>query len=184
MPRTMSCVGTARGQAVGRRENVVRAEASSTEASTCASGESGMCTAIWSPSKSALNAVQTSGWMRMALPSTSTGSKAWVVRAEHEHRGFYLRFGRERDMHSHLIAVEVRVERRAHQRMDADGLALNERRLEGLDAEPVQRGSAVQKHGMLADHVFEDVPDERIPGLRRVSLACLMVVQCPAASRR
>jgi hypothetical protein len=48
----------------------------STDASICASGASGMWTAIWSPSKSALNAVQTSGWIRIALPSTSTGSKA------------------------------------------------------------------------------------------------------------
>jgi hypothetical protein len=29
-----------------------------------------MCTAIWSPSKSALNAVQTNGWILIALPST------------------------------------------------------------------------------------------------------------------
>ena len=52
----------------------------STDASICASGDSGTCTAIWSPSKSALKAVQTSGWMRIALPSTSTGSKAWIPR--------------------------------------------------------------------------------------------------------
>ena len=32
--------------------------------------------AIWSPSKSALNAVQTSGCILIALPSTNTGSKA------------------------------------------------------------------------------------------------------------
>ena len=49
-------------------------------ASACASAESGRWTAIWSPSKSALNAVQTSGWMRMALPSTRIGSKAWMPR--------------------------------------------------------------------------------------------------------
>ena len=49
-----------------------------TDASICASGDSGTCTAIWSPSKSALNAVQTSGWIRIALPSTRTGSKAWI----------------------------------------------------------------------------------------------------------
>ena len=47
-------------------------------ASTCASIESGRCTAIWSPSKSALNPLQTSGWMRIAFPSTSTGSNAWM----------------------------------------------------------------------------------------------------------
>ena len=39
--------------------------------------ESGTCTAIWSPSKSALNAVHTSGWTWMALPSISTGMNAW-----------------------------------------------------------------------------------------------------------
>ena len=52
----------------------------STIASTWAFAESGTCTAIWSPSKSALNAVQTSGWILIALPSTSTGSNAWIPR--------------------------------------------------------------------------------------------------------
>jgi hypothetical protein len=78
----------------------------STEASICASGDSGMCTAIWSPSKSALNAVQTSGWMRIALP------------------------------------------------LDEDGL-------ERLDAQPVQRGRAVEQDRMLADDFLEDVPHFR-----------------------
>ena len=40
-------------------------------ASACASALSGTWTAIWSPSKSALNAEQTSGWTWIALPSTS-----------------------------------------------------------------------------------------------------------------
>ena len=48
--------------------------------SSCASNDSGTCTAIWSPSKSALNAAHTNGWIRMAFPSTSTGSKAWIPR--------------------------------------------------------------------------------------------------------
>ena len=52
----------------------------SSDASTCDSGESGTWTAIWSPSKSALKALHTSGWMRMALPSTITGSNAWIPR--------------------------------------------------------------------------------------------------------
>ena len=50
----------------------------STVASTWASIDSGRWTAIWSPSKSALKPLQTSGWMRMALPSISTGSNAWI----------------------------------------------------------------------------------------------------------
>jgi len=51
---------------------------SSVWASTWASIDSGRCTAIWSPSKSALKPLQTSGWSLMALPSTSVGSKAWM----------------------------------------------------------------------------------------------------------
>ena len=48
----------------------------STCASICAFAESGTWTAIWSPSKSALNAVQTKGWILMAFPSTRTGWNA------------------------------------------------------------------------------------------------------------
>ena len=40
----------------------------------------GTWTAIWSPSKSALKAKQTSGWIWMAEPSTSLGMKAWMPR--------------------------------------------------------------------------------------------------------
>ena len=47
-------------------------------ASTWASIESGKWTAIWSPSKSALKPLHTSGCSWMALPSTSTGSNAWM----------------------------------------------------------------------------------------------------------
>ena len=49
-------------------------------ASAWASDDSGTWTAIWSPSKSALNAEQTSGWTWIALPSTRIGSKAWMPR--------------------------------------------------------------------------------------------------------
>src|SRR5438093_751914 len=49
-------------------------------ASACAAAESGTCTAIWSPSKSAPNASHTSGWIWMALPSMSCGMKAWMPR--------------------------------------------------------------------------------------------------------
>src|ERR671927_292748 len=56
------------------------ADSMSSRASACASAERGRCTAIWSPSKSALNAVHTSGWIWIALPSTSCGSKAWMPR--------------------------------------------------------------------------------------------------------
>src|SRR5919106_648169 len=57
MPRTMSWVGTASG-APFDGERMLLALSISTCASSCASIDSGTCTAIWSPSKSALKAVQ------------------------------------------------------------------------------------------------------------------------------
>ncbi len=50
----------------------------STLASSWASKLSGIWTAIWSPSKSALKAVQTNGCNCIALPSIRIGSNAWI----------------------------------------------------------------------------------------------------------
>jgi len=60
-----------------------------------------------------------------------------VVAREHQHRRFDLRFGRQRNVDRHLVAVEVGVECRADERVDANRLALDEHRLERLDAEAV-----------------------------------------------
>ena len=79
----------------------------------------------------------------------------------HQRARFELRLERQRHVHGHLVAVEVGVEGRADQRVQLDGLAFDQHRLEGLDAEAVQRRRAVQQHRMLADHLFEDVPDLR-----------------------
>src|SRR4026207_438108 len=54
---------------------------------------------------------------------------------------------------------EAGVEGGAHQRMELDRLALDQHRLEGLDAQAVQRRRAVEHHRVLADHLFQDVPD-------------------------
>ncbi len=75
----MSCVGVASG-APCAGERMLLEESIRMRASACASADSGRCTAIWSPSKSALNAWQTSGWTWIALPSTSSGSNAWMPR--------------------------------------------------------------------------------------------------------
>ena len=74
---TMSCVGLMIGLPLAGLKMLLVAIIS-VIASTWASIDSGRWTAIWSPSKSALNPLQTSGWIRMALPSTSTGSNAWM----------------------------------------------------------------------------------------------------------
>ena len=77
IPMIMSWVGMVTGRpSAGFRMLLV--DSIRIRASACASALSGRCTAIWSPSKSALNAVQTSGWIWMALPSISCGSNAWM----------------------------------------------------------------------------------------------------------
>ena len=82
-----------------------------------------------------------------------------VVGRHHQHARFELRFERQRHVNGHLVAVEVGVEGGADQRVKLDRLALDEHRLEGLDAEPMQRRGAVEQHRVLADHLVEDVPD-------------------------
>ena len=86
------------------------------------------------------------------------GRAQHVVGRQHEDAGLGLRLGRQRQVDRHLVAVEVGVERRADERVDLDGLALDEHRLEGLDAEAVQRGRTVQEHRVLLDDVLEHVP--------------------------
>ena len=88
----------------------------------------------------------------------AVGRRQDVVRREHQHRGFDLRLGRQRNVHRHLVAVEVCVERGADQRMDPDGLAFDEHRLERLDAQAMQRRRAVQQDRVLLDDFLEDVP--------------------------
>ena len=50
---------------------------------------------------------------------------------------------------------------RAGQRVQLDGLALDEDGLEGLDAEAVQRGRAVEQDRMVLGDELQDVPDLR-----------------------
>ena len=64
-------------------------------------------------------------------------------------------------MHSHLVTVEVGVERGADERVNLDGLALNQLWLEGLDTQTVQGWCAVQQHRVLGDDLFEDIPHHR-----------------------
>jgi len=91
----------------------------------------------------------------------TVGGREDVVGRHHQRARLELGLERQRHVHGHLVAVEVRVERGADQRVQLDRLALDQHRLEGLDAEAVQRRRAVQQHRMLADDLLEDVPDLR-----------------------
>ena len=82
-----------------------------------------------------------------------------VVGGHHQHGRFDLRLDRQRQVDGHLIAVEVGVEALAHQRMDADGVAFDQHRLERLDAHAVQRRRTIEQHRMVLDDLFENIPD-------------------------
>ena len=64
-------------------------------------------------------------------------------------------------MNGHLVAVEVRVECGADQRRNFNGLSFHQNRFKRLDAEAMQRWSAVQEHRMILDHFLEDIPHNR-----------------------
>ena len=84
-----------------------------------------------------------------------------VVGRHHQGPRLELGFDRQRNVDRHLVAVEVRVERGAHEGMELYRLAFDQNRLERLDAEPVQRRRAVQQHRVLANDLFENVPHLR-----------------------
>ena len=85
-----------------------------------------------------------------------------IVGRQHQGGRFDLRFGRKRNVDGHLVAVEIGVEGGADQGMNLDGLAFHQHRLEGLNAQAVQGGGAVEQNGMVLDDLFEDVPHHRV----------------------
>ena len=85
-----------------------------------------------------------------------------VVVRQHQETGFRLCFQRQRDVNSHLVAVEVGVESGTSQRVQFNRLAVNQNRLERLNAQTVQRRRAVEQHGVILDDIFEDVPHLRL----------------------
>ena len=84
-----------------------------------------------------------------------------VGRREHHRPRFFLRGSGKRHVDGHLVAVEVGVEGGADERVDLDRRSFDEHRHEGLDAQAVQRGGAVQQDRMVLDDLLEDVPDFR-----------------------
>ena len=81
-----------------------------------------------------------------------------VARRQHQEARFCLRFGRQRHVNSHLVAVEVGVKRGTHQRVQFDRAAFHQHRLERLDAQTVQRRRTVQHDRMVFDNDFQRIP--------------------------
>ena len=99
-------------------------------------------------------------WVGMVTGLPSAGLRMLLLR-QHQDPGLGLRLGRQRHVHRHLVTVEVGVERGADERVDLDRLALDQLRLEGLDAQAVQGRRAVEQHRVLADDLFQHVPHDR-----------------------
>jgi len=81
-----------------------------------------------------------------------------VLRAEHQLARFTHSLLAQRHMNGHLVAIEVRIERGTHQRMNLDRFAFDQQRLEGLDAQAVQRRRAVEQHWPFLNDFFQHFP--------------------------
>ncbi len=92
----------------------------------------------------------------------AVGRRQDVVGRHHQDAGFQLGLKAQRHVHGHLVTIEVSVERGADQRVQLDGLALDQFRLERLDAETVQRRRTVQQNRVLTDDLVQDIPDFRL----------------------
>ena len=69
-------------------------------------------------------------------------------------------------MDSHLVTVEVSVERLTNERVQLNRLTVYQSRLERLNTEAVQGWRTVQKNRMLLDNLFQCVPHFRASSCR------------------
>ena len=88
-----------------------------------------------------------------------------VVGRQHEHACFGLGLNRQRQVHCHLVAVEVSVERGAHEWVQVNGFAFHQLWLECLNAQTVQGWCTVEQHGVFFNDFFEHIPHERVATL-------------------
>ena len=97
--------------------------------------------------------------LRRRADGTTVGKLQDIVGCEHQKARFALSFYRKRNVHSHLVAVEVGVERAAGKRMEFYCSALDEHGLERLYAEAVKCGRTVKEHGVFLNNALEHAPD-------------------------
>ena len=89
-----------------------------------------------------------------------------VVRRQHQGVRFDLRFERQREVNRHLVAVEVRVEAFADERVQFDGVPFDEHRLERLNPHTVERRRAVEQHRVVLDDFFQNIPNLDVLALK------------------
>ena len=86
-------------------------------------------------------------------------------------------------MDSHLVAVEVGVEGGADQGMQLDGMALDQHRLKGLDAQTVQGRCTVEQHGMALDDGLPETSHTSGRARSTILRADLMLLAMPFSTR-
>ena len=62
-------------------------------------------------------------------------------------------------MNCHLVTIEIGVKSFTDQRVQVNGVTLDQSWLEGLNPHPVKRGSTIQQHRVICDHLLKDIPD-------------------------
>ena len=65
-------------------------------------------------------------------------------------------------MNSHLVTIEVSVERSTNKWMKLDSFTFYKNRLKRLDTQTMQCRCTVQHNRMFFDNIFEDIPDFRL----------------------
>ena len=87
---------------------------------------------------------------------SAVGRVKQVAGAEHQCPALHLRGLRERNVNGHLVAVKVRVEGFASERVQLKRLAFYQYRLKSLDSQAVQSRGAVEHYRVLADNFVQN----------------------------
>ena len=88
-----------------------------------------------------------------------------VVGGQHQQTSFCLCFHGQRQMHCHLVTVEVSVKCGTNQRMQLDRTAFYQNRLESFDTQTMQGRRTVQQNRMSLDDGFQRIPNLRLATL-------------------
>src|SRR5215510_9181454 len=88
----------------------------------------------------------------------TAGWRENIVRSEHEHARFQLRLDRQRNMHCHLVSIEVGVVCGTNERMNANGFTFDQLWLKRLNRKAVQSRSTIQEYRMPSCYFVENVP--------------------------
>ena len=98
-----------------------------------------------------------------------------VVALEHQNLSFQHGLIAQRQVNSHLVTIEVGVERCTSQRVELDSLALDHLWLECHHRQTVKRRSTVQKHRVTFHHVLKNIPNHRLTAVHDLlsTLNCL-----------